>query len=67
MENLEKDKKINEKILEILLKNTALQGNFMIQCNSVIKAVCPKDSDINIWENFFRSVKIEAAIILMPK
>lgn len=32
MENLAKNKKINEKILEILLKNVALQGNFIIQC-----------------------------------
>lgn len=34
MENLAKYKKINEKILEVLLKNVALQGNFIIQCTS---------------------------------
>ena len=32
MENLQKYKKINDKILEVLLKNTALQGNFIIHC-----------------------------------
>lgn len=32
MENLAKFKKINDKILEVLLKNIALQGNFIIQC-----------------------------------
>ncbi len=32
MENLEKDKKINEKILDILLKNATLIGNFIIRC-----------------------------------
>ena len=32
MENLAKNKKINDKILEILLKNVSLQGNFIIQC-----------------------------------
>jgi hypothetical protein len=34
MENLEKDKKINEKILDILLKNATLVGNFVIKCNA---------------------------------
>lgn len=33
MDNLGKYKKINDKILQVLLKNIALQGNFMIQCN----------------------------------
>lgn len=33
MENLEKDKKINENILDILLKNASLIGNFIIRCN----------------------------------
>jgi hypothetical protein len=33
MENLEKDKKINEKILDILLKNATLLKNFIIKCN----------------------------------
>ena len=59
MENLEKHKKINDKILEILLKNTALQGNFMIQCTflSKINIVCPKDDDdLEIWSKFLRSV-----------
>jgi hypothetical protein len=32
VENLEKDKKINEKILDILLKNATLIGNFVIKC-----------------------------------
>lgn len=32
MDNLAKYKKINDKILEVLLKNTALQGNFIIHC-----------------------------------
>jgi hypothetical protein len=32
MENLERDKKINEKILDILLKNATLIGNFVIKC-----------------------------------
>lgn len=32
MDNLEKDKKINDKILDILLKNATLLGNFMIRC-----------------------------------
>ena len=32
LENLEKEHKINEKILDILLKNAALLGNFIIKC-----------------------------------
>ena len=32
VENLERDKKINEKILDILLKNATLIGNFVIKC-----------------------------------
>ena len=59
MDNLDKDKRINDKILEILLKNTALQGNFMIQCKEYLNLVCPKsDDDLSIWENFLRSVTI---------
>lgn len=36
MENLAKHKKINDKILEVLLKNIALQGNFIIQCTLLV-------------------------------
>ena len=34
MENLQKDKKINEKILDILLKNATLLRNFIIKCRT---------------------------------
>jgi hypothetical protein len=36
LENLEQHHKINDKILDILLKNAALLGNFIIKCSSAV-------------------------------
>lgn len=67
MENLAKYKKINDKILEVLLKNIALQGNFIIQCTSLLILVCPKDNeDLDIWRKFLKQVDVEMIAIITP-
>jgi hypothetical protein len=43
MENLEKDRKINERILDILLKNASLLGNFAIRCTLTNNKDAPID------------------------
>lgn len=45
MENLEKDRKINERILDILLKNASLLGNFVIRCMLTLNIDAPIDED----------------------
>lgn len=67
MENLAKFKKINDKILEVLLKNIALQGNFIIQCKYELIIVCPKDNeDLDIWRKFLKQVDVEIVAIIKP-
>lgn len=55
MENLAKHKKINDKILEVLLKNIALQGNFIIQCKYQNTKFAPKIMKILIFGESFLS------------
>lgn len=65
MENLEKDRKINERILDILLKNASLLGNFAIRCKLTPNTDAPVDEDeVAIWKKFINRANIEVAAIV---